>query len=102
MEREEQVIPLSIQIRLRDFSKNIAIHRVVVKRLQKVDFDRCTFMTSIKLKTFLEHAPLTDTTEVSFAGCSKIESIGFSYFAKQMTGRLVLLEMSECQHLKDE
>ena len=69
---------------------------------QKVDFDRCTFMTSIKLKTFLEHAPLTDTTEVSFAGCSKIESIGFSYFAKQMTGRLVLLEMSECQHLKDE
>ncbi len=69
---------------------------------QKVDFDRCTFMTSIKLKTFLEHAPLSVTREVSFAGCSKIESIGFSYFAKQMTGRLVSLEMSECEHLKDE
>ena len=54
---------------------------------QKVDFDRCTFMSAIKLRTFLEHAPLSMTKEASFFQCSKIESIGFSYLAKAMTGR---------------
>ena len=69
---------------------------------QRVDFDRCTFLTAHKLRIFLAHAPLTITQEASFFGCSKVESDGFKQLSEAMTGQLLSLEMSECENLKDD
>jgi len=69
---------------------------------QRVDFDRCTFLTAHKLRTFLAHAPLTITQQASFFGCSKVESDGFKQLSEAMTGKLISLEMSECENLKDD
>ena len=69
---------------------------------QRVDFDRCTFLTANKLRIFLAHAPLTITQEASFLGCCKVESDGFKQLSEAMTGKLKSLEMSECENLKDD